>query len=349
MPHLQDGRLSQPKLRVDFGGNHDLNRAELLALLGATPVLTGALPNTSKAPHYKVVHGWPILPTGSVLGAVSGVDVDAQNRVHVFHRSGRLWPASDVLDTTPIDRPTITIFDGLTGRVIRRWGESQFAMPHGLTVDKRGNTFLTDVALQQVYKFSAGDRPILVLGERGVAGNDAGHFNRPTAVAVLDDGSFFVSDGYRNTRVMKFAADGRFLFEWGTKGSRPGQFDLPHDVFVHDDRVYVADRSNERVQVFDMRGNYIEQWRSPAIGRPYSVAVRDARAYIADGGDQPQNPPDRSALVVTDGHGSKAVRVGRFGNYDGQFEMAHDLAVGPDGAVYVGDITGGRIQKFVVD
>lgn len=323
-----------------------MNRVELLTLLAATPLL-GATPRTlPEASSYSVVHGWPILPAGSVLGSVSGVDVDRNNRVHVFHRSGRLWPHSDVLDTTPIAQPTVTIFDGDTGHVVRRWGANRFAMPHGLTVDAHGNTFVTDVALQQVLKFAPDGTLLVALGERGVAGNDSKHFNRPTAVAVLDDGSFFVSDGYRNTRVLKFSASGQFQFQWGSKGSAPGQFDLPHDVFVEDGRIYVADRSNARVQVFDMYGKYIEQWRSSTIGRPYSVAVREGRAYIADGGDQPENPPDRSALVIADRHGENALRVGRFGNYDGQFEMAHDLALGPDGSVYVGDITGGRIQKF---
>lgn len=324
-----------------------MNRAELLTLLAAAPQGVATLGRLSKTASYAVVHGWPTLPPGVVLGAVSGVDVDHLNRVHVFHRSGRLWPASGVLDTALIAQPTITIFDGGSGRVIRRWGENRFAMPHGLTVDAAGNVFLTDVALQQVFKIAPDGTLLFALGERGVSGNDTEHFNRPTAVAVLDDGSFFVSDGYLNTRVLKFSHDGRFQFQWGTKGSAPGEFDLPHDVFVDDGRVYVADRSNERVQVFDTHGTYIEQWRSSAIGRPYSVAVRGGRAYIADGGDQPTNPPDRSALVITDGHGEHEVRVGRFGNYDGQFEMAHDLALGLDGAVYVGDITGGRIQKFV--
>jgi peptidylamidoglycolate lyase len=86
---------------------------------------------------------------------------------------------------------------------------------------------LTDVALQQVYEFSPDGELLLTLGERGVAGNDEGHFNRPTAVAVAADGSFYVSDGYKNTRVMKFSAAGKFLFQWGTKGAGPGQFDLP--------------------------------------------------------------------------------------------------------------------------
>ena len=324
-----------------------MNRAELLALAGATALLGAASDRAAKPYTYKVVHGWPVLPAGAVLGAVSGVDVDRHNRVHVFHRSGRLWPASNVLDTSPIAEATITVFDGDGGHVVRQWGENRFAMPHGLTIDFDGNTFLTDVALQQVLKFGPDGTLLFALGERGVAGNDAKHFNRPTAVAVLDDGSFFVSDGYRNTRVMKFSRDGQFQFQWGTKGSAPGQFNLPHDVFVDSGRVYVADRSNQRVQIFDMQGTYVEQWRSPVIGRPYSVAVRKHRAYIADGGDQPKSPPDRSALVITDGSGKNAVRIGRFGNYDGEFEMAHDLALGPDGAVYVGDITGGRIQKFV--
>jgi peptidylamidoglycolate lyase len=113
-----------------------------------------------------------------------------------------------------------------------RWPENLFAMPHGLTIDAHDNVWLTDVALQQVYKFSPEGQLLLTLGERGVAGADLAHFNRPTAVAVAGDGSPYVSDGYNNSRVMKFSADGKFLFQWGTKGSGPGQFDLPHWVAI---------------------------------------------------------------------------------------------------------------------
>jgi len=298
---------------------------------------------------YHVVHGWPELPAGEDLGSVSGVDVDAHNRVFVFHRANRRWPADDTLDLKPINRPTVTVFDGATGKLLYSWGANIFAMPHGLSVDPEGNIWLTDVALQQIFKFSPEGQRLMTLGERGVAGSDPYHFNRPTAVAVERDGSFYVSDGYINTRVAKYSADGKFLFQWGTKGTGPGQFDLVHGVVLGRDRkVYVSDRSNGRIQVFDATGHFLTQWSDPAIGRPYAVALSaDGRIFVADGGDQPDGPPDRSALVVLAPDGSVLARIGRWGNQDGQMEMPHAVAIGPDGAVYVGDITGARIQKFV--
>ena len=267
----------------------------------------------------------------------------------VFHRNERTWPASDELDATPIALPTITIFDGRTGQVLREWGANQFAMPHGLTVDSKDNIWVTDVALQQVYEFSHDGHLLMTLGERGVAGTDTEHFNRVTDVAVAADGSFFVSDGYRNSRVMKFSPTGTFLTQWGTKGSGPGQFDVPHAVAL-DQRglVYVADRENDRVQIFDGNGRYMGEWKSKDIGRPYSLRFgSDGTAYVADGGEQPEMPPDRSGVAVVSRDGKQITHFGRWGNYDGQLETAHGIAVARDGSVYVADITGKRVQKFV--
>jgi peptidylamidoglycolate lyase len=189
----------------------------------------------------------------------------------------------------------------------------------------------------------------MTLGVRGVAGNDSTHFNRPTKVAVAPDGSFYVSDGYGNTRVMKFSPSGTFLFQWGTPGSGPGQFELPHCVTLdRSGRVYVCDRANARVQIFDARGKFLAQWKSADIGRPYDLAIGShGRVFIADGGDQPNSPPDRSGVDVVSPQGKLLGRFGRWGNEDGELEIAHDIAVGPQGAIYVGDITGKRIQKFV--
>jgi len=321
--------------------------ASLLAVACA-PTLNA---QTSATGRYHVVHGWPVLPEGRVLGAVAGIGVDSHDNVFVFHRNERTWPASNELATTPIALPTVTVFDGRTGRVLAEWGENRFAMPHGLTVDRNDNVWLTDVALQQVYKFSHDGQLLLTLGERGVAGNDAAHFNRPTDVAVATDGSFFVSDGYRNARVMKFSPTGAFLFQWGTKGSGPGEFDLPHGIALdHTGHIYVADRSNMRIQIFDGSGHYIGEWKGRDIGRPYDLRfASNDTAFVADGGDQPDTPPDRSGVAVVRPDGSVIERFGRWGNYDGQFEMAHAVAVASDGSVYVADITGGRVQKFVRD
>lgn len=321
----------------------------LLLLLPVAAMASNPPAAPVQAPDYRVVHGWPTLPEGEVLGSVAGVGVDSHGNVFVFHRAGRTWPDSDVLDLTAIALPTIDVFDGRSGALSTRWGANLFAMPHGLTIDDHDNVWLTDVALQQVYKYSHDGHLLLALGERGVAGNDAGHFNRPTAVAVAPDGSFYVSDGYRNTRVMKFSADGKFLFQWGSKGSGPGQFDLPHGIALDAaGKVYVADRSNLRIQVFDSSGHFLSQWLGDQLGRPYAIALdQRGNAYIADGGDQPKAPPDRSAWVEVSPSGVPLTRVGRFGNYDGQFEMAHSIAVDAQGAIYVGDIKGARVQKFV--
>lgn len=300
-----------------------------------------------KITAYPVVHGWPDLPPGEILGQATGVGVDSHGNVLVFHRAGRVW--MEPFPTDPIARSTVWVFDGSTGRFLRSWGESSFMMPHGLTVDHDDNVWLTDVALHQVFKFSADGRLLLKVGEAGTPGADASHFNRPTDVAVLKDGSFFVSDGYKNTRVAKFAADGTFLLSWGTPGTGPGQFNLPHGIAVDaSGRLFVADRGNSRVQVFDGTGRFLTQWRGSDVGRPYAIALDAAgKAYIADGGDQPPEPPDRAGVVVLDRDGQVLTRFGRFGNYDGQFRIAHDIAVGPDGAVYVVDALGQRLQKFV--
>ena len=295
---------------------------------------------------YRVVHGWPVLPETAIFEEVSAVAVDSRGNVLVLQRGGRKWPDSDVLDQTLIAFPTVFVFDGRTGSPLARWGEKLFALPHSLTVDDQDNVWVTDVALHQVFKFSHNGKLLLTLGERGVAGDDTSHFNRPTDIAVTPDGSFYVSDGYGNNRVLKFAADGKFLFKWGTKGKGPGQFDLPHGIALDAaGRVFVVDRQNARVQVFDGKGNYL-QWKSPPFVNPQDIAIgTDGAAFVTDIGDF--KPPDRSGVYVIRLDGSLVGRIGRYGNYDGQFLVAHGVAVGKGGEVYVADFTGRRVQKFV--
>jgi peptidylamidoglycolate lyase len=170
----------------------------------------------------------------------------------------------------------------------------------------------------------------------------------PTDVAVLPDGSFYVSDGYRNNRVIKFSANGDYEFEWGSKGSGAGQFDLPHAVDVDSKgRVYVADRSNARIQVFDAAGKFLTQWRDKRLGRPYSLSISGRRAVVIDGGDKPGSIVDHAGAAEVDLDGRFLARFGRFGSYDGEFRVAHDVAFARDGSVYVVDAFGQRVQKFV--
>jgi peptidylamidoglycolate lyase len=278
--------------------------------------------------------------------------------VHVFHRAGRLW--SQERARPLISRPTIDVFEASSGRHVRSWGANLFVMPHGLTIDRQGNVWLTDVGLHQVFKFRPDGKLLLAVGEARVPGADRTHFDQPTDVAVLADGSFYVSDGYGNARVVKFSAAGEYQFEWGRRGTRPGEFDLPHAVDT-DARgnVYVADRSNARVQVFDGAGRFLTQWRSATMGRPFSVAVSGNRAVVVDGGDQSicsVNPSeaegaqcglDRSGAAEVDLSGRILGLFGRFGNHDGQFRVAHDVAIAADGSIFVVDVGGQRVQRFV--
>jgi len=298
-------------------------------------------------PQHAVVPDWPQLPEDHVLGLCAGVGVDAQNRVFVFHRSGRKW--SNPFPTEPIAKPTVSVIDGATGKLLRSWGENRFIMPHGLTVDHAGNLWLTDVGLHQVFKCTSEGKVLLTLGERGKPGADHAHFNLPTDVAVLPDGSFYVSDGYKNTRVMKFAADGQFQYAWGAKGRGPGEFNLPHGIAVDaQGRVIVCDRENERLQVFDARGGLLHEWKGPQIGKPYGIEIGPVgNLFVIDGGSPSLKSELRGKAVELDAEGAVIDTFGSFGSAPGQFQLGHDIAVGPDGAVYVAEGTGARVQKFV--
>lgn len=302
-----------------------MNRGAALALALGTHI--GA------AAEYEAVRDWPVLPPGESLGLCAGVGVDSRDRVFVFHRNERAW--STPFPDTPIAEATVSVFEGRTGKLLASWGTGEFIMPHGLTLDREDNVWLTDVGRHQVFKFTRDGQLIFALGERGKPGADRTHFNLPTDVAVLPDGSFYVSDGYRNTRVVKFDAAGRYEFEWGGKGSEPARFNLPHGIAVDArGRVVVCDRSNARLQVFDAAGKFLAEWKGPSIGRPYGVAIGSNGHVFAVDGDTP------SQAVELDAEGNV---LGRFG----EFQLGHDIAVAHDGAIYVAEGKGRRVQKFI--
>jgi peptidylamidoglycolate lyase len=298
---------------------------------------------------YHLVPGWPRLPDGLVLGQVAGVDVDSKGDVFVLHRAERFW-AGEVIELEFIASPTVLVLDGVSGEVIDQWGAETFVMPHGLTIDNEDHIWLTDVGLHQVFEFDRAGNLLMTLGERGVPGEDAAHFNMPTDVAIAPDGSFFVSDGYINSRITKFSRDGEYIASWGTKGAGAGQFDVPHSLALDSQgRVYVADRGNARIQVFNETGQFIKEWKDPSLGRPWAVRI-DATGtiFVVDGGDQNEFWPDRARVLKLDSEGNTIVAAfGSYGNAPGQFIWPHSIAIGPDGAVYVGEVaTGMRIQKF---
>jgi peptidylamidoglycolate lyase len=326
--------------------------AVAVAMLGVSA--SPAQPASSDQ-SYSVVRGWPDLPVDMVLGQISGVSVDSRNRVFVFNRAEGSWPMAPSKAPTKIASPTILGFDGGSGKLVASWGADQFLKPHGLRVDASDNVWVTDVGLHQLFKFSGDGRLLLTLGVAGVAGDDASHFGAPTDLAFGRDGSIYVSDGYINSRIVKLGANGKFLLSWGKKGSAPGEFNAPHSIAVDaKDRVYVADRENGRVQIFSSEGKLIEIWNAKklAMTKPWAIASGDdGYIYIVDGGVgyQPGNdlPQSKEQILKVDLSGNVVARWSRSGTYDGQIYWGHDIAVGKDGAVYVGDVFHGmRVQKF---
>ncbi len=283
---------------------------------------------------FEVVHGWPRLPEGYALGQATGVDVDSQNRVWVFHRAAR---------------PVLCI-DGDSGEVISSFGDDLFDNEHGLAVDGGGTVWVTDADTHVVQQYSPEGDLLKTLGVEGEAGENETHFNKPTDVDFGPDGSIYVTDGYGNNRVVKLGQDGKFVKAWGAKGTGPGEFDTPHGVAVDGEgRVYVADRGNARVQVFDAEGQFLAEWSSEEIGRPWGVDITaEGNVIVADGGDLTNTAYDRNGAVLMTPEGEVLERWGSYGSQDGQFYWAHDIAAGADGAVYVVDVNAGmRVQKFV--
>jgi len=295
-------------------------------------------------PDYIQVKNWPSLPNDFKLGQVTGVAVDAGSRVYVFHRSDRTW--TNPFPAEPISGQTIAVFDAKTGRLLSTLGNQTFIMPHGLSVDNKGLLWLTDVGSHQVFKIDPqSGKVLLTLGTAGVAGVGRSHFGRPTDVGFSRDGTIFVADGYINTRVVRFSPEGKYLGEWGTPGSQAGEFNLPHGLTVLRNRVYVCDRSNLRVQVFNLKGRYLDQWQGSRIGRPFGIATDQRnRLFIIDGGDQPDHT--RSRVVILNPHGKLWATFNTAQPGDSS-NLGHDIAVDGKGAIYVADAWGNHIRKFI--
>jgi peptidylamidoglycolate lyase len=324
---------------IEFHGGAVMRRYPVVfSLFLMAGVLLGQhLFTSDSAPSpYQVVHGWPQLPEGFSFGQVSGIGVDSHNHVFVFHRG---------------KQHSLMMFDGSTGKLLKSFGEGMFAGTHGLKIDDHDNIWLTDVALNQVFKFSHDGELLMTVGAKNVPGWDGKHFDKPTDIAIAPNGDFYVSDGYGNSRVAKFDAKGNFLMDWGTKGSEPGQFNLPHGIALDPQgRVYVADRANSRIQVFDANGKFITLWKSAELGRPWNIRFHNGFLYVVDGGDviHPSLWPYRTAIMKLDLTGKVVEKWGRWGKYDGMLYWPHCIDIAPNGDIYIGDVDQGmRAQKFV--
>lgn len=329
-------------MRDRRGGSKRLGLAGFAALAGCA-TLSGPVP-PGLTLNLEETGPWPRLAAGRPLGQTTGIDVDGEGLVYIFHRAGRKW--IEPFPAEPIAQDTIAVADR-SGRLIANWGKDLFIMPHGLSLDRDGNIWVTDVGAHQVRQFGPDGRLRLTLGEYGKPGNDRDHFNRPTDVAFGPDGTVYVSDGYKNTRIVRFTADGRYLGEWGAPGKGPGQFNLPHGIAVDKSgRVYVADQENLRLQIFDGTGRFLMQWGSDQLGDPYGVTVaRDGTIYVIDGGFQPDRTRARVIRLTREGQvlGTFTAAAGTNGDV-----LGHDIAVARDGTVYVADAWANRVRHLTV-
>lgn len=299
--------------------------------------------------QYELVKNWPDLPPDLLLGNPTGIDLDTNQNIVVFHRANRKWPIFSPMPKETIKSKTILIIDRNTGKLLNSWGDGLFIMPHGLTVDKENNIWVTDVGLHQVFKFTHKGQLLMKLGEAKVSGNDSSHFNKPTDIAVARDGSFYVSDGYGNSRVIKFSSTGKYLFQWGKKGNKEGEFDIPHGICLNeDDNVYVADRENNRIQQFDSSGNFIKQFDDPSFGNICAVGLNKAQSklYAVDDFSFLKLKHRGSDVLVFNTGGDIQTRFGRSGNYKGNTCWYHDMAVDSMENIYTCDILGNTLQKF---
>lgn len=298
---------------------------------------------------YVLVNDWPNLPDNFTLGSPTGLGLDGEGNIIAFHRSGRTWETMPISDLPVIEENTISKIDSRTGEILNSWGKNLFIMPHGLEVDNQNNIWVTDCGLHQVFKFDSSGNLLLTLGEAKVSGNDSEHFNLPTDVAVTDDGSFYVSDGYGNSRVIKFSKDGTYLFEWGTFGNKQGEFNIPHGIDLDSEgNVYVADRENNRIQKFDRDGNFITLWQNQLTDQLYSVTIDNQRNHLwgIDYWIDHDSIIKGSDIFRFDLDVNLQIQFGRTGFYDGPISRYHDIQIDNEGNIYVGDILGNRIQKF---
>jgi DNA-binding beta-propeller fold protein YncE len=317
--------------------------------------------------RYAAQDGWAQLPAGWTFVEVAGVAADPAGRVFVFSRG---------------EHP-VTIFDR-DGRFVSEWSGVRFARPHGITIGPDGAVYLADDLDHTVRKYTPEGRLLLTLGTSGQA-SDTGAtsmdyrtvqrggppFHYPTNLALAPGGEMYVSDGYGNTRVHKFAADGKLLLSWGEPGRGPGQFHLPHGIAVdREGVVYVADRENSRIQVFNPDGGFLAEW--PDVARPCQVCLDGGgNVYVAELGWRAGMWPGTSAAAYAPGGrvsvfsrgGELLARLGGGDNpcAPGDFFAPHDICVDDRGDVYVGEVVwsaGGRrglvpptchaLQKFVL-
>ncbi|XP_029421782.1 peptidyl-glycine alpha-amidating monooxygenase isoform X24 [Nannospalax galili] len=312
--------------------------------------------------HVEEALDWPgvyLLP-----GQVSGVALDPKNNLVIFHRGDHVWDGNS-FDSKfvyqqrglgPIEDDTILVIDPSNAAILQSSGKNLFYLPHGLSIDKDGNYWVTDVALHQVFKLDPHSKagPLLILGRSMQPGSDQNHFCQPTDVAVdPSTGAIYVSDGYCNSRIVQFSPSGKFITQWGEEVSgsspKPGQFSVPHSLALvpHLNQLCVADRENGRIQCFKTdTKEFVREIKHASFGRnifaisyiPGLLFAVNGKPYFGD-----QEPVQGFVMNFSSGE-----IIGVFKPVRKHFDMPHDIVASEDGTVYIGDAHTNTVWKFTL-
>jgi DNA-binding beta-propeller fold protein YncE len=288
--------------------------------LGAVATIH-AVPARAAVSHYQLVDNWAQFPPGvTKWGAATGVDVDAHGNVYVLQRNEAM---------------PVMVFDR-QGKFLRGWGQGMIKTTHFLRVDRSGSVWVTDRGNMQAFKFSPEGKLLMTLGQKGVTGDNDSHdtFNGMADLAVAKNGDIFIADGEGpNTRVVKFSSGGKFIKWWGGKGAGPGQFNVPHSIAIDSKgRIYVADRSNNRIQIFDRSGKFLNQWTN--FGTPWGLFIKGDSIYVVDG------TANNCLLIASTKDGKVREKIEGLSN-------ATAVAVDSNDNIYVGEVNGTNVKKFV--
>jgi sugar lactone lactonase YvrE len=252
--------------------------------------------------------------------------------------------------------PPIIKFDR-SGKYVTSFGAGMFVFPHGMHIDRDGNVWVADGAGKdgkghQVTKFSPDGKILLALGKAGIAGTGQDTFNRPSAVTTAPNGDIFVADGHggeSNARIVRFSKDGKFIKAWGKKGSGPSEFETLHAIAIDSKgRVFVGDRGNNRIQIFDQEGNYLEEWKQ--FGRPSAIFIdRNDMMYVADNQSDAKNNPGvkRGIRIGSAKDGVVKSLIPGLGLDPGTQSVGEGVAVDSAGNVFWAETNGMTLRKFV--
>jgi len=317
----------------------------IVALICGTSLHAQTNPNAAPNP-YRLDDGWAKTAMGRGWGMVISIGINPDGKsIWVFDRCGARECANSKI--APLQE-----FDE-TGKLVRAIGTGMFIFPHGLSVDRDGNLWVTDGRGekgkgQTVMKLSPEGKVLMTLGKPGVAGDGPDTFNGPSDVLTVPSGDIFVADGHgekTNARIVKFSKEGKFIKTWGKHGSGPGEFDTPHRLALDAaGRLFVADRGNSRLQIFDQEGKYLAEWKQ--FGRPSGVFIdRNGTIYVADSQSSEKiNPGFQQGIRIGD---VKDGKVSAFIPETVDVGSLEGVAVDAAGDVYAGYTGAQNLRRFV--